>query len=312
MNSYIQMSLAPADTELRRQVFGERWDRLAAPTFDNLLRVISSPGTETVAGTFSTKPMNLRGALAHYARKTANTSAPVWGEARFESPIKFANLLLHSLKVLRGAEGKDEDDGQLDDRNLIRLFDGEFKRLPEDVAKDIGEQQRSDRVKRFAATLLRCKFILDNYIIKREYTSNNSEDGSWSLKRLVGAPQSHKKGLQSRFLNTYGSGQDHEEDDAGDSTLTRDAVLLQSMLRITYTSPRTMHWMTALLRHPLPMSPTPDALHKYGLATQSTKLELMARIAEGRTWDSAAVREHHAAMEQLLWGDVEGGTAWLP
>ena len=267
MNSYIQMSLAPKKTELRSKIFGERWDRLAAPAFDDLLRVRSEDGRDAIAGVSSTKPLNLRGALAHYARQPARTGESAEDASRFESPIKFASLLLHALKVLQGTEGKVEDDGQLDDRNLIRLFDGEFKFLPDNVTKELGERHRSDRVKRFAETLLRCKFILDNYVIKREFTSTNSEDGAWSLKRLVGTPQRGKDGPHARFLNTYGSGQDQEDDETHDD-LTRGTILLQSMLRITYTSPRTMHWMTMLLRHPLPIESTPEALRGYGSAIQ--------------------------------------------
>ena len=96
--------------------------------------------------------MSLSAALGTYAQAADPPEMEDPENRRFESPIKFPSLLLHALKVMRGTQSDDLDDnnGQLDDNKLIKLFDAEFKRVP--------EAQRSDHAKRFAETLLRCKF----------------------------------------------------------------------------------------------------------------------------------------------------------
>lgn len=245
MDSYAQMALTPGDTERRERIFGRGWDRLNAATFNDLMTLQPQGDTGTGAGRSSA--LGLRDALGHYARAAEKPTPEDPENRRFESPIKFPSLLLHSLKVLRG-QGSDgsEDDGQLDDSRLIKLFEAEFKPLP--------EPERATRAKQFVQTLLRCKFILDNFVIKREFTATNGEDGAWSLKRLTRGEMMPRAGgrtrINARFPNSFAAGGD-EWDDSPVDDATRDILLLQSMLRVTYTSPRTMHWITEVLRQPL-------------------------------------------------------------
>lgn len=264
METYVQMSLAPGDTALRGRVFGERWDHLEATAFDDLVQVKFGSDPRIVGGESTLGSLRLREALVHYAKSPAPPAEEVTEESRFESPIKFPSLLLHTLKVMRAEESEDEDEGQLDDRNLIREFEAEIDRLTEGVDADKAQRRRSNWVKRFTETLLRCRFVLDNYVVKREYTASNSDDGAWSLKRLE---PDEKTGKRATYLNTYGGGSEHSAG-SDERDLNRDVLLLQSMLRITYTSPRTMHWLTALLRQPLPADTTPDARIEYGRSTR--------------------------------------------
>ena len=50
------------------------------------------------------------------------------------------------------------------------------------------------------------------------------------------------------YINTFTRGIDEIEDNGDVDPTTTDLLLLQSMLRVTYTSPRTMHWITKLLK----------------------------------------------------------------
>jgi Protein of unknown function (DUF1524) len=100
-------------------------------------------------------------------------------------------------------------------------------------------------VRDFAFELLLCRNLFDSYILKRQFTATNGDDGDWSLQRLL------KRASRGRsthgYINTFSGGSaEAEEDDDVDPT-TNDLLLLQSMLRVTYTSPRTMHWITKLL-----------------------------------------------------------------
>lgn len=244
MDSYIQMAMTPGDTQLRDRIFGRAWDRLLLTGFDELRSVWPQDGPD-LRGLGGSGSVRLVEALDLYAKAADKPSTEDLASGRFESPIKFPSLLLHALKVMRGAvdDDLDENSGRLDDNKLIKMFDDEFKGLP--------EIDRSDRAKSFAEELLRCKLVLDNYVLKREYTQTNGDDGAWSLKRLVrGESMSGQRGaprVNARFPNSFAPGID-EGDGAPSDVTTREVLLLQSMLRVTYTSPRTMHWITTVLR----------------------------------------------------------------
>ena len=253
MDSYVQMALTLGDTERRERIFGSGWDRIEIDAFEDLLPLRLGADSSS-GGLEGNGAMSLQDAERHYARAAETPQEEDdEGRRRFESPIKFTSLLLHALKVLRGSDLDDDDEGQLDDGKLIKLFEDQFKPLT--------ETEGSARAKEFAETLLRCKFVLDNHIIKREFTATNGEDGAWSLKRLTRAES--RRGPSASYPNAFKPGQE-EWDDTPIDDATREVLLLQSMLRITYTSPRTMHWITAVLRKPplgLVPSEAAEAIH---------------------------------------------------
>lgn len=266
LDAYVQMTLTRAAAtgrraELRGRVFGATWDRLQVRGFADLQALAGEHG---VAGTRSA-PMpggdsrSLAESLRAYAAAPAEDETEDVESVRFRSPIGFPSLLLHVLKVLDTRPGpptaeedgredtggevtdqEDTDEGRLDDNRLIRLFDERFGALSPAVA--------TTEVQRLAEELLRCRFVLDNYLLKREYTATNGDDGAWSLKRLVrsrsdSAVRTDK--ARPAYPASFADGDD--ADDVADPR-TEDVLMLQSMLRVTYTSPRTMHWITALLR----------------------------------------------------------------
>ncbi|MEX5255077.1 DUF262 domain-containing protein [Kocuria arenosa] len=244
MDAYIQMALTPGDTKVRDKIFGPTWDRLKIARFHDLLP--KRPQTPSRHGASRSTGVSMREALRLYATTPEKPAEDESENRRFESPITFPSLLLHALKVLQGTDDEDDVDGHLDDSKLIKLFESEFKPLP--------EAQRSDRAKRFVEVLLRCKFVLDNYILKREFTATNANDGAWSLKRLTRGESVPQRGgptkVNARFPNAFSPGTGEWEETAVDDA-TREVLLLQSMLRVTYTSPRTMHWITRILREPI-------------------------------------------------------------
>src|SRR5699024_6146597 len=89
---------------------------------------------------------------------------------------------------------------------------------------------------KFIYMLLKARFLFDQYIIKREYYYHYKEEGVWSLQKL-------KKydGSSVDYVNTYGK--------ALDENVHRKIRTIQSALRTTYTSPRTMHWITQSLAY---------------------------------------------------------------
>lgn len=224
MDSYVQMPLARGDTKLRDALFGEDWSWLRVTSFQELLQVCTKSPTFTASGT----ALSLDDALQKYARTPEQSGNTEEGSERFLSPIEFPVFLLHVLKIHNRDAA--EDEGHLDDKRLIQSF-----------MANIPKGDEAQWVRNFAYTLLKCRNLFDSLILKREFVNSfENEDGAWSLQRLK------KRTANGRptpgYIQVFGS-------DGATDTDTRDVLLLQSMLRITYTSPRTMHWMTKVLQH---------------------------------------------------------------
>ena len=60
-------------------------------------------------------------------------------------------------------------------------------------------------MKRFAETLLRCRFVFDNYVLKREFTATNGEDGDWSLRQRLLRRSSQGRATPG-YVNTFSVG----------------------------------------------------------------------------------------------------------
>ena len=108
-------------------------------------------------------------------------------------------------------------------------------------------EKRGDKrdVKRwFACTfiqrLLRSRFLFDKFIIKREHIEGDQE-GSWSLKEL----RVYKKG--PRYVNTEFGYYRERGKEQKSLERNRECLMIQSALRVSYTSPKVMHWITRLL-----------------------------------------------------------------
>ena len=88
--------------------------------------------------------------------------------------------------------------------------------------------------------LLQARFLFDKCIIKREYAGGDTE-GRWSLKELQ---RTSKKG--HHYRNTRFKQRWRERGTTSDRT-NREVLMLESCLRVSYTSPKVMHWITELL-----------------------------------------------------------------
>lgn len=165
---------------------------------------------------------------------------------RFESIIDFPYFLLHTLKVyielnnmVLDNENLESVNVPLDDKKLCDVFKWvvsygsiENKKIADD---------KENFARSFIIYLLRTRYLFDKYIIKREYTSDNT-DGEWSLKSLcVSGTSSNRKAY---YKNTYFT---VKHDDSIDDNRTKTNIMIQSALRVSYTSPKVMHWINKLL-----------------------------------------------------------------
>jgi hypothetical protein len=89
---------------------------------------------------------------------------------RFNSVINFSNFLLHVLRVCSNI-GKNRVDVPLDDKQLIEQFE----------LRPLKQNDPVKSVQDFVFALLKCKYLFDQFVIKREFAKGS--DG-WSLKRL--------------------------------------------------------------------------------------------------------------------------------
>lgn len=166
---------------------------------------------------------------------------------RFEGVIEFPYFLMHTLKVLislMNIRHEEPDtkiiDELLDDKKLIESFN---KVISHGVTSDGKVVDRKEEFSRkFIVCLLRTRYLFDKYIIKREYANDNA-DGEWSLKDLHISGQQSKKKAYYRNTRFTRSGEWATTNDYR----TKTNIMLQSALRVSYTSPKVMHWITELL-----------------------------------------------------------------
>jgi len=240
MTGYIQMHFS---VETRNKLFGKDWLSLPNLNFDD---------------TVSDSADNIK----DHECKISNLIEPTFKimqddgfnednhRVRFESIIDFPYFLLHTLKVfIKETDIKNENEGGklvdqlLDDKKLHDTF----KRVIKSGVmgdKKIDENTESKEVfsKKYIGYMLKCRFLFDKYVIKREFTNDNL-GGVWSLKELKISGQGTLK--KPYYTNTYFG--KHAEWVKTWEPRTEINLMLQSCLRVSYTSPKIMHWITDLL-----------------------------------------------------------------
>lgn len=212
MDSYIQMSF---DKATRNKLFSDNWSNLKENIKD----------WETLKEYFSyqiseEKNPTLRKILektTEYKIESNINNEDVDNE-RFESVISFPNFILQVNAVIFN----DEDDTSLDDKNFIQVLKNNW--------------ESSDAAKLFIIKMLECRVLFDKYILKREYAKDYQKTGKWSLQKLEKYKDIQRNNAEKPLYKVT---------DVENADTLRT---LESALRITYTSPKTMHWITLVLK----------------------------------------------------------------
>jgi len=142
---------------------------------------------------------------------------------RFTSIINFSNFLLHVLRI------QTEEDISLDDKRLLDIFD--------EVLEHYDTEEKVEFVKDFGANLLWCKWLFDNYIIKREFIR---EEDQWSLKKLKWYPDKRIKSGRVSYVNTFGGAEET-------NGVNKELVMLLSMFHVSTPTLVYKHWLNAAL-----------------------------------------------------------------
>lgn len=227
MDSYVQYGFS---IEERTTIFGNNWNEFKIDTFDNLKPKETKQDTREIPKNEDDKvneeykKPTIQNLITCYPKvssvniKQNNADSP----ERFNSVINFPNFLLHVLKIQESAKNNfDDKTVPLDDKRLLEEFEEKIS--------------TAHHVKEFAYNLLKIKFLFDNYIIKREYTSKGD---SWSLKQLVINDNKESKNNTAYYKNRF------DEKDKNEIVL-----MLLSMFHVSAPTMIYKHWLNASLKY---------------------------------------------------------------
>lgn len=234
MTGYVQMHF---DVSTRDNLFGDSWGKVPSVDWTKAVEVNSKPIliSQIIAPGFQAPDDDIM---------TDDN-----GRIRFDSVIDFPYFLLHCLKVYVSVKGIKTSDGKnpvprmMNDKKLVDTF--------ESVLKDgFVEGRRIDEkefAKGFVESMLKIRFLFDKFVIKREFMNEEDKEGSWSIKTLkVSKSRSQRKPYfsETEFLKYKAYERKFAEKN---HVCNKDNVMIQSAFRVSYTSPKLMHWITELL-----------------------------------------------------------------
>lgn len=223
MERYIQYGFVPDE---RHALFGKNdWGKFTPLKFSDIVDCLSQTYAELPTKTENTFPISqiLQKPLPNTDKTKAITEE---SPDRFKSVINFSNFLLHVLRVYT------QDDIALDDKRLIQQFDTHL------LDSKSENQTLIDNVKTFIYSLLKCKFLFDQYIIKREDYQGKD---AWSLKRL----KWHSKDSQS-FTGSFNAKETGNQE-VRDKGVNRQCLMLIAAFHVSTPTLVYKHWLNAAL-----------------------------------------------------------------
>lgn len=147
--------------------------------------------------------------------------------SRFNSVLTFSNFLLLVLKIQTKSP-----DVKLDDKRLLQFFEQYLQHSKTDEGKKETEQF----VKAFGYNILKCKFLYDKFIIKRENKDNKEK---WSLKKL----KYYKEPDTFNYINTFGYETETED------SMNHRLIMILSMFHVSTPTQVYKHWLYASLKY---------------------------------------------------------------
>ncbi|MBB1486999.1 GmrSD restriction endonuclease domain-containing protein [Oceanospirillum sediminis] len=213
MERYIQYGFTPAE---RHRMFGQNdWGQFEIDSFEELTECLDDMKSGSQALPLSeiiSKPLRAP-AIGKSNKADDKEDVP----ERFNSIINFSNFLLHVLRIYT------EEDISLDDKQLIDQFD-DYLLNYDDPAETVAD---------FVYALLKCKYLFDQCIIKREYSQGQD---AWSLKRLKWYS---KKSVS--FINCF------DDNEGGYEGINRQILMLLSAFHVSTPTLVYKHWLNAAL-----------------------------------------------------------------
>ena len=237
MTGYVQMHFAK---EEREKIFVEGWNKEPSDDWDDyeVCLAMEQGGDHKVSIKNIIKP-------SFEVEESDGKLEDDKTKVRFESIIGFPYFLLHVLRVFLSVESISMDEEKvlgslLDDKRLLNDFN-EVISYGRMEGKRI-KYNKGGFARGFILFLLHSRFLFDQFIIKREYAGGDLE-GTWSLKELcTSGARSAKKPYYANTRLRY-----ENEWEKTYAPRNKECLMIQSALRVSYTSPKVMHWITELL-----------------------------------------------------------------
>jgi len=219
MDGYCQMHFH--DMGQRKAIFGNDWS--TPPPFTSgasLLQQIGD-GNGQINGTGSGTP-------TFYDLVTSSQEKPqdenTDGQySRYESVVDFRHFLLHALNVYLNPQ---KPTVSLDDIQLVEAFDNALKNAEGAKQFALG----------FIQCLLTCRYLFDRYVIKRVHDAAGKS--AWSLHEMCAGSDDGPSYSRTQFSDSQSNNPENE-----------NVLMLESCLRVSYTDPKRMEWLTTLLGH---------------------------------------------------------------
>ena len=240
MTGYVQMHFAK---EEREKIFGSGWNNEPSDDWnDYKVCLAMEQGEDHKVSIMSIIEPSFEVEVSDGKLEDDKT------KIRFESIIGFPHFLLHVLRVFLSVESISMDEEKvlgslLDDKCLLEDFDRtiEYGQIGATSIKD----EKEEFARKFILILLQARFLFDRFIIKRDSKGDNHE-GSWSLKELYASETKSSK--KASYRSTASSSMNEENEESKEEMTNRqECLMIQSALRVSYTSPKVMHWITRLL-----------------------------------------------------------------
>ena len=214
MERYVQYGFLPKE---RHTIFGENdWGQFTTSGFDELADLIGycASSEDNGKGEVSRSLQN----ILETPPQSNSTVDAVLAPERFNSVINFSNFLLHVLRVWT------DKNIPLDDKQLLDQFERYILKSDDAIGATKG----------FIFALLKCKYLFDQYIIKREFSQGEDK---WSLKRL------HFYNSKSQsYINTF-----DQDDEDGFDGVNRRILMLLGALHVSTPTLVYKHWLNGAL-----------------------------------------------------------------
>lgn len=133
--------------------------------------------------------------LSSLYSKTNTASADDETPKRHKSLVSFPVFLLHALRVFIGEAKPTNDhvDVSVDHKRLIAEFDKHFPSSVEYKTKPLEDKQQC---KAFIHCLLRCRLLMDNFIIKGHVDEGSNAAVRWEIASLLASDQKNKERMK--------------------------------------------------------------------------------------------------------------------
>lgn len=237
MDGYVQMHFK--DTEIRKAIFSWDWNTIPPEswgTYEKLGKIQPQSAIQPIIDNIIKKDFKIE-----EQETVIRNNKKI--KLQYQSIIEFPVFLLHCLKCYVSKYNVTHESNEtlvyelLDDKKLVESFNRVIDHGVINGQKIVPE----DFSKKFIILLLRMRFLFDKYIIKRVFDDVNV-DGVWSLDEMKASSSNTPSYSQTKFID-YGEWYQKDKN----PKRNKEVLMIQSALRVSYTSPKSMHWITKLL-----------------------------------------------------------------